>query len=50
MVSDDETRCIICGYEFPERPSQRNWRTWVAIGLLIVFLYPLLRFILRLVR
>jgi hypothetical protein len=48
MVPDDEERCFICGYEFPTISRGRNWRAWVAIGLLIIFLYPLIRFIIGL--
>lgn len=48
MVPDDDESCIICGYEFSTISRGRNWRAWVAIGLLAVFLYPLIRFIISL--
>lgn len=48
MVPDDEERCFICGYEFPTISRGRNWRAWVALVLLILFLYPLIRFLIRL--
>ncbi len=50
MVSDDEERCLICGYEFPTIARGRNWRGWVAIVLLLIFVYPLIRFIINLLR
>ena len=48
MVPDDEEHCFICGYEFPTISRGRNWRAWVAVILLILFLYPLIRFLLSL--
>ena len=50
MVPEDAERCFICGYEFSEGSPRRNWRAWVAVGLLIVFLYPLVRFLLRMFK
>lgn len=50
MVPDDANRCFICGYEFSEDRPRRNWRAWVAVGLLIVFLYPLVRFLIQLLK
>jgi predicted amidophosphoribosyltransferase len=43
-------RCSICGYEFADKPPHRNWRLWVALLLLIVFLYPLIRMLLNALR
>lgn len=48
MVPDDEERCTICGYEFSSIARGRNWRGWVAVALLVVFLYPLIRFLIGL--
>jgi hypothetical protein len=43
-------RCFICGYEFAGKPSHRSWRLWVALLLLAVFLFPLIRLVLNALR
>ncbi|GBD93644.1 hypothetical protein BMS3Abin05_01228 [bacterium BMS3Abin05] len=39
--------CPYCGYEFPEQKSSLKW---AAILLAIIFAYPLLRLLLRLLH
>ncbi len=50
MVPEDHDRCFVCGYEFAGPPARKSWRTWVAVLLLLIFLYPLIRLILYLAR
>ena len=47
-VPSGEDICPICNYEFAGSATRRNWRAWVAVVLLIIFLYPLVRLIMRL--
>jgi hypothetical protein len=49
-IPSDMDRCFICGYEFAGKPSNRPWRLWVALLLLIVFLFPLIRMLLKAIR
>ena len=49
-VPSDAESCFICGYEFAGASPRRNWRVWVAVLLLVVFLYPLVRFLISLFR
>ncbi|MDZ7316770.1 MAG: zinc ribbon domain-containing protein [candidate division KSB1 bacterium] len=46
-VEEQFERCPICGYEFP---VIKRHRKWMAILLLIVFSYPLLQAVKRLVQ
>ena len=41
-------RCPICGYEFP-RPKSRLFK-WIAIVLIILFLIPLVRMLIGLLK
>lgn len=50
MVPDDQDQCFICGYEFAGPPARRSWRAWLAVLLLIVFLIPLIRVLLSVIR
>ena len=36
--------CPICGYEFPQQKSSIKW---IALAMLILFAYPLIRLISR---
>ncbi|NIN01092.1 MAG: hypothetical protein GTO24_24280 [candidate division Zixibacteria bacterium] len=47
-VPKDSRRCPICGYEFPRAKS--SFFKWVAIILLILFLVPLVRLLISLLR
>jgi len=38
------TRCPICGYEFPR---QKSYIKYVALVLLIIFAWPLIRLVMR---
>lgn len=38
------TVCPICGYEFPQRKSSLKW---IALLMLLLFAYPLLRLAIR---
>ena len=44
-IDKSAEECPICGYEFPK---QRSYFKWVAVLLVILFLYPLIRLLLRL--
>lgn len=46
-VEEHLERCPICGYEFPVAGRRRKW---AAIVLLIVFSYPLLQAVRRMVQ
>lgn len=37
--------CPICGYEFPK---QKSFFKWVALLLILLFVYPLIRLLLNL--
>lgn len=43
-------RCFICGYEFAGKTGRRNWRLWVALLLLAIFLLPFIRMLYRALR
>ncbi|KPL05495.1 MAG: hypothetical protein AMJ73_00420 [candidate division Zixibacteria bacterium SM1_73] len=47
-IPKDSRRCPICGYEFPQ-PKSRFF-TWVAIILIILFLIPLIRLLISLLK
>lgn len=40
-------RCPICGYEFPQ---QKTSIKWIAVLLIVLFTYPLIRLVLRVVE
>jgi hypothetical protein len=42
-IPADQDICYICGYEFPARGSHKPWVKWVALIIVILFLYPLIR-------
>lgn len=44
-VPEESQRCYICGYEFPQPKSKLS--KWVAILLIIIFLIPLVVFLIR---
>lgn len=50
MVPDYSDQCFVCGYEFAGKPASRSWRAWVAIILLIIFLFPLIRILVNALR
>jgi RNA polymerase subunit RPABC4/transcription elongation factor Spt4 len=41
-------RCPICGYEFPQ--SKSGFPKWVAIILILLFLIPLIHFLIHLFK
>jgi len=43
-VPKDAKVCPYCGYEFPEQKSSLKW---VAIAMAVLFAYPLIRLMLR---
>ena len=45
-VPKDAKVCPYCGYEFPEQKSSLKW---VAIIMALLFAYPLIRILLRLI-
>lgn len=47
-VPKGSRRCPICGYEFP-RPKSRLFK-WIAIVLIILFLIPLVRLVIGLLK
>jgi predicted nucleic acid-binding Zn ribbon protein len=47
-IPGQSERCPICSYEFP-RPKSGLFK-WVAIILIILFLIPLIRFLIRLLK
>jgi len=47
LIPDDQDRCFICGYEFAGPPARRSWRVWMAVVLLILFLIPIIRYIIH---
>jgi predicted amidophosphoribosyltransferase len=42
-VPANENRCPICGYEFPVRGRLHRHLWWIALGLILLFLLPVLR-------
>ncbi len=44
-IDKQEQACPICGYEFPQ---QKSSLFWVALLMLILFSYPLIRLLLSL--
>lgn len=42
--------CPICGYEFPQSGGKRKLITWVAIILIILFLIPLVSFLIHILK
>ncbi|MBI5868411.1 MAG: zinc ribbon domain-containing protein [candidate division Zixibacteria bacterium] len=49
-IPADMDRCFICGYEFAGKAGRRNWRLWVALLLLLIFLLPFIRMLVRALR
>jgi hypothetical protein len=47
-VPKGSRRCPICGYEFPQ-PKSRLFK-WIAIVLIILFLIPLVRLVIGLLK
>jgi RNA polymerase subunit RPABC4/transcription elongation factor Spt4 len=47
-VPKDRQRCPICGYEFPQ-PKSRLF-TWIAIILILLFLIPLIRYLMSILK
>jgi hypothetical protein len=47
-VPKDSRHCPICSYEFP-RPKSRSFK-WIAIVLIILFLIPLVRLVIGLLK
>lgn len=47
-VPKGSRRCPVCGYEFPR--SKPGLFKWIAIVLLIIFLIPLLRMLIGLLK
>ena len=47
-VPKDSRHCPICSYEFP-RPKSRSFK-WIAIVLIILFLIPLIRLVIGLLK
>ncbi|MCK4428653.1 MAG: hypothetical protein KAW16_09235 [candidate division Zixibacteria bacterium] len=47
-IPRDSRRCPICGYEFPHPKSR--FLTYVAIILIILFLIPLIRLLIGLLK
>ncbi len=44
-IDKSAKECPICGYEFPK---QRSIFKWVAIVLIVLFVYPLIRLLMSL--
>lgn len=41
-VPQNNNRCPVCGYEFPNQSPQRRWLVWlIALGMLLLFLMRL---------
>jgi hypothetical protein len=47
MVPARSRQCYLCGYEFPGSPMRQSGRAILAIILVLVFLIPLIRAVIR---
>jgi len=46
-VDQNSAKCPICGYEFPQHKSSLKW---IALLMLVLFAYPLIRLLLSFIR
>jgi len=46
-IDENAEHCPICGYEFPQRGSSLKW---IALLMLLLFAYPLIRLVIGLFR
>jgi hypothetical protein len=49
-ISEQTKICHICGYEFPQKEGKSKFFWLIAIILLILFLFPLIKILLGLLK